>query len=119
MIDEDWSVLSDMLHKFGEKPEERIGESWSAGGGIYADFVTLVAVPGTKGKLGSRDSLALMERLQAALTEMGQRFKKRGSDLTAGGSDELEERVACKEMGRLVAEVIGRATGTQVRGSNV
>jgi nuclear pore complex protein Nup98-Nup96 len=111
VIDEDWQTLGEVLSKFGEKPEEKLGDAWGAGGGIYADFMRLVApVPKEKGRKGSgSDALAgrstLVQRLQAALTEMGARFKKRGNELMAGGSEELEERVACKEMGRLVAEV--------------
>ena len=113
VIDEDWRTLAEALSKFGEKPEERLGDSWSAGGGIYADFMRLVAV--SRGKKGSEGHAAgLVQRLQAALTEMGQRFKKRGSELMAGGSEQLEERVACKEMGRLVAEVVASETSVQV-----
>jgi nuclear pore complex protein Nup98-Nup96 len=113
VIDEDWHTLGEVLGKFGEKPEEKLGDSWSAGGGIYADFMRLVAAP--KGKKASEGHAGgLVQRLQATLTEMGLRFKKRGSDLMAGGSEELEERVACKEMGRLVAEVLAVEAAVQV-----
>lgn len=120
VIDEDWFLLAEVLNKFGDKPEERLADSWSAGGGIYADFVRLVAASKGKGKLNKTDEniTGLVKRLQLALIEMGQRFKKRGSDLTTGGSDELEERVACKEMGRLVAEAIGKEPNVQVRDSD-
>jgi nuclear pore complex protein Nup98-Nup96 len=118
VIDEDWKTLGEVLGQFGEKPEERVGETWSAGGGIYADFMKLVVpVPkerGKKEKGSGIDGHALVQRLQPALTEMGQRFKKRGSELGAGGLEELEERVACKEMGRMVAEAIATAAGVQV-----
>jgi nuclear pore complex protein Nup98-Nup96 len=119
VIDRDWVMLREILGKFGEKPEERVGESWRAGGGIYADFVRLVApAVKEKGKKGNGSeghiSVALIHRLQAALTEMGVRLKKRGGELTAGGREELEERVACKEMGRLVAAAMIADNGVQV-----
>ena len=117
VIDEDWDTLGEMLYTFGEKPEEKVGDAWSDGGGIYASFILLVeaAKITPKGKKGS-DAHAgpLIQRLQEGLTEMGQRFKKRGSELMAGGSEELEERVACKEMGRLVAEVVAVEHGVPV-----
>jgi nuclear pore complex protein Nup98-Nup96 len=109
VIDEDWQALTEILGKFGEVPEEKLGDAWSIGGGIYVDFAKLVvAVP--KGKKASEGPAAgLVQRLQAALTEMGQRLqqKRGGSDLMeAGGSEQLQESVACKEMGRLVADVV-------------
>lgn len=115
VIDEDWSVLGEMLSQFGDRPEERLGDSWSAGGSIYANFLNLVAFPKGKEKPAGEDALSLVKSLQSALTEMGRRFRKRGTDLTAGGSEELEERVACKEMARLVAATIGRETNGLVR----
>jgi hypothetical protein len=119
VIDRDWGTLSEILGKFSEKPEEKVGESWRAGGGIYVDLIRLVApVVKEKGKKGigseGHISAALIHRLQVALTEMGARFKKKGGELIAGGREELEERVACKEMGRLVAEAMVADNGVQV-----
>jgi hypothetical protein len=117
-------MLSEILAKFGEKPEERVSESWRAGGGIYADFIRLVApVVKAKGKKGNGSeghiSTAVIHRLQVALTEMGAKFRKTKGELTAGGrEEELEERVACKEMGRLVAEAMATDDGVQVKAHN-
>jgi nuclear pore complex protein Nup98-Nup96 len=109
VIDEDWQALIGILGKFGDAPEEKVGDAWSAGGGIYADFVKLVvAVPRGK-KAGEGPAAGLVQRLQAALTEMGQRLQQKRSSsnlMAAGGLDELQESVACKEMGRLVADVV-------------
>jgi nuclear pore complex protein Nup98-Nup96 len=115
VIDEDWHALTDILGKFGEVPEEKVGDAWSAGGGIYADFANLVAAVPKGKKAGEGPTAGLVQRLQAALTEMGQRLQqKRGSSdlMAAGGSEELQESVACKEMGRLVADVVAASEVT-------
>ena len=112
IIDQDWQGLGETLGKFGDKPEEHVAD-WASGGGIYQDFLHLIVNP----IRGGKELVGLVRRLQASLADMGQKFKKRGSDLNAGGPEELEERVACKEMGRLVAEAIGTEGGIQVRRS--
>ena len=111
VIDEDWDLLAEMLELFSAKPEEHVGDVWAAGGGIYSDFLALVS-----GKVKGKEGEIVAKRLSQALEEMGSRFKMRGDDLKAGGSEELEERVACMEMGRLVA---GLLVSQGVKGKSV
>ena len=118
VIDEDWDTLGDALFKFKGNVEEKIGDAWNYGGFIYSQFMLMIGVPrvaarGAKGVDSERTS-GRIHALQAALTDMGQKLKRRGTDTTAGGAEELEERVACKEMGRLVAEVAAVVDGVQV-----
>jgi nuclear pore complex protein Nup98-Nup96 len=110
VIDEDWELLQSVLHQFGDMVEERVG-NWSKGGAIYSDFVKVV---GSGQKISMKDAHATLKRLYGSLTEMGQRFKARGSNLTSGGVEELEQRVACKEMSKMVAEMLSEAGGVQV-----
>ena len=121
VIDEDWDTLGDALFKFDENVEEKVGDAWNHGGFIYSQFMLLVGVPrvaskGTKG-VDSGWTSGRIHALQAALADMGQKLKKRGTDVMAGGREELEERVACKEMGRLVAEVAAVVDGVRVSSS--
>jgi len=99
VIDEDFDVLHEMLSSFGDAPETHVGD-WDQGGRIYLDF--LVAISGGK----KDDSRITLSRLQGSLSEMGARFSRRGTNLNAGGTEELEERVACMEMGRKVADLL-------------
>ena len=120
VIDEVWDTLGDALYRFSGDGEEQIGDAWNHGGFIYSQFMLVVGVPkvaakGTRGTNHSGRTPGRVQALQAALTSMGQRLKKRGSDIKgAGGAEELEERVACKEMGRMVAEVAAAVDGVQV-----
>jgi nuclear pore complex protein Nup98-Nup96 len=106
VIEEDWNVIRAMVGQFGHNIKEWV-QDWGTGGGMYHDFVELIASPG-KVDEGTQERDARTKRLQSALTELGRRFKKRGSDLTAGGLEELEQRVACQEMARRVADVLAR-----------
>jgi nuclear pore complex protein Nup98-Nup96 len=112
VIEEDWDVIRAMVGQFGKEIKQHVSD-WGTGAGMYEDFVELIASETTHNK-ESRDEEKKQERevrikrLQAALAEVGQEFKRKGSDLAAGGLDELEQRVACQEMARMVADVVAR-----------
>ena len=109
VIEEDWDVVRAMVGQFGNHIKEWV-EDWGTGGGMYEDFVELIDSRKSKRKVeeDSQEREMRIKRLQSALEELGRAFKKRGSDLTAGGLEELEQRVACQEMARRVADVIAR-----------
>jgi nuclear pore complex protein Nup98-Nup96 len=116
IIEEDWNVIRAMIAQFGHNIKERV-QDWETGAGMYADFVDMIdsqyingnpaAARGGEGR-ASQEQEARIKRLQSALEELGRTFKKRGSDLMAGGLEELEQRVACQEMARRVADVVAR-----------
>jgi nuclear pore complex protein Nup98-Nup96 len=106
IIEEDWNVISAMVGQFGNNIKEWV-QDWGTGGGMYHDFVELIASPREVDE-GTQERDSRIKRLQSALTELGRMFKKCGSDLTAGGLEELEQRVACQEMARRVADVLAR-----------
>ncbi|KAL2813182.1 nuclear protein 96-domain-containing protein [Aspergillus cavernicola] len=87
VIEHDYATLETLLSGFGEAPERKV-RGWASGGGVYEDFLRLATVRG-------RDPQRL-NRLVEALVTMGE---------TLGGSgvEGLEERVAFKEMSRIVA----------------
>lgn len=88
IIERDYPTLNSLLTGFGENPEKRI-RGWEHGGGIYDDYVHLaVALP----KGGKRETPRL-KRLLAALGTAGKRAEK----------GRLEERVAFREISRIVA----------------
>ncbi|EXJ64767.1 hypothetical protein A1O7_01105 [Cladophialophora yegresii CBS 114405] len=134
VIDEDWEGLSNVLARFGEdaahkvdaaaatvtaSAEQDTSPEWKSGGGVYADFVDLMALIGPARASGQgqdttekrKNKTALLERLQGGLRELSARFK---SGTSSSGSDsdlakdreKLEERVALREMGRAVARAI-------------
>ena len=107
VVDEDWAELQKSLTGFGTNPERRV-PGWNQGGGIYSDFSKVMS-PDKKSK---KDNEAVLRTLHQSLSEMGRRFISRGSSLTAGGTEELEERVACNEMSRMVAELLTEKGGS-------
>lgn len=90
VISRDYATLGQLVTDFGDGPERKM-RGWSAGGGIYEDFLRLAT--STRGR---RDPTRL-SRLVNALVAMGDRVRK------GSGVDGLEERVAFKEMSRAVA----------------
>lgn len=109
IIEEDWSIIRDMVGKFGGNIKEWV-EDWRTGGEMYIDFVELMASEDNKNVPKSEEELkerqARLRRLQSALAEVGRNFNKRGGDIMAGGLEELEQRVACQEMARKVAKIV-------------
>ncbi|ETI28712.1 hypothetical protein G647_01163 [Cladophialophora carrionii CBS 160.54] len=143
VIDEDWAGLSNVLATFGEDAEQKVDAAvaasaeqdttpeWKRGGGVYADFVALMALMGPSPPAARRASsqdatekrknkAALLERLQGVLRGLNARFESSSSgSASASASDsisrtldltkdreKLEERVALREMGKAVARVI-------------
>ncbi len=109
VIEEDWDVITAMVGQFGNHIKEWVSD-WSTGGGMYEDFAMLVNSDSSTAEAGGgcQEREARIKRLQSALEEVGRTFKKRGSDLMGGGSEELEQRVACHEMARRIADVVAR-----------
>lgn len=114
VIEEDWNIIRTMVGRFGDNIKEWV-QDWGTGGGMYDDFVKLIDSDDDKknskkgvGEEGTLERDARIKRLQSALEELGRTFKKRGSDIMAGGLEELEQRVACQEMAKRVAHVIAR-----------
>ncbi|EXJ95256.1 hypothetical protein A1O1_00376 [Capronia coronata CBS 617.96] len=125
VIDEDWDTLGTVLAKFGDTPENKVDAGsdteWQAGGGVYADFVSLVALmdggaagsgPG-RARASNAEAIAkrktLLRRLQTAL--MGLNAQLSANTIDAQGSldqdrEKLEERVALCEMARAVARAV-------------
>jgi nuclear pore complex protein Nup98-Nup96 len=101
IIDEDWDTLRTILAKFGDNPEPQVGvQEWAQGGGIYKDFVHLTD---SKQVTGTSKTI---HRLQSALTSLNTKF----ADMGPVGQDKenLEERVALREMGRVVARMLNQ-----------
>ena len=97
IIDEDWPTLKIIVKGFKKEVIRSIVD-WEQGGGVYLDFCEIMS---NSKQPPAKD---LLKKLQSSITEMGKRLKLRGSSLTAGGTEELEERVACSEMSAKVAE---------------
>jgi nuclear pore complex protein Nup98-Nup96 len=87
VIEHDYKTLETLLSGFGEAPERKV-RGWASGGGVYEDFLRLATARG-------RDAQRL-NRLVDALVTMGEA-------LGGSGMEGLEERVAFKEMSRIVA----------------
>ncbi len=87
VIEHDYKTLETLLSGFGEAPESKV-RGWASGGGVYEDFLQLATARG-------RDPQRL-NRLVDALVTMGEVINK-------SGMEGLEERVAFKEMSRIVA----------------
>ncbi|KAL4808392.1 nuclear protein 96-domain-containing protein [Aspergillus unguis] len=88
VIEHDYKTLETLLSGFGEAPERKV-RGWASGGGVYEDFLRLATARG-------RDPQRL-NRLVDALVTMGE-------VINGSGVEGLEERVAFKEMSRVVAE---------------
>ncbi|KIX06324.1 uncharacterized protein Z518_04299 [Rhinocladiella mackenziei CBS 650.93] len=115
VIDEDWDTLKTVLAKFGENIQEKVdagdGTEWKAGGGIYSDFVSLMAfMDSSTGRARSSNAemvamrKTLLQRLQSALTSLNSKFTNVGG--LHKDKEKLEERVALCEMGRAVARML-------------
>ena len=89
VIEQDYDTLSSLLSHF-EKLSQR-PEAWKRGGQVYADFVRLV-----RGQGRERNVDALAQKLRKGLA---------GTESGAGAKRSLEERVAVREMKRIVEEV--------------
>jgi len=87
VIEHDYKTLETLLSGFGEAPDRKV-RGWASGGGVYEDFLQLATARG-------RDPQRL-NRLVDALVTMGEVINK-------SGVEGLEERVAFKEMSRIVA----------------
>ncbi|KAL1999630.1 hypothetical protein VTN02DRAFT_4254 [Thermoascus thermophilus] len=90
VIERDYATLENLLSGFGDAPERKV-RGWSSGGAVYEDFLRLVTTRG-----GKRDANRL-RRLVGALVAMGDTVSK------GSGVEGLEERVAFREMSRVVA----------------
>lgn len=152
VIDEDWETLHRVLAGFGTDAQEKVdgaiavasagGTEWKDGGGVYADFVDLVALidssasgavrRASSGSGGNAASdvdrkKALLTRLRTALTALNSQYKTAGGVVADIGKDreKLEERVALCEMGKAVAMALEReeemhaTKGTGVGGDQV
>jgi nuclear pore complex protein Nup98-Nup96 len=87
VIEHDYKTLETLLSGFGETPEQKV-QGWASGGGVYEDFLRLATARG-------QDPQRL-NRLVDALVTMG-------DVINGSGVEGLEERVAFKEMSRIVA----------------
>ncbi|KAI9373807.1 nuclear protein 96-domain-containing protein [Aspergillus egyptiacus] len=87
VIEHDYSTLETLLAGFGEAPERKV-RGWASGGRVYEDFLRLATVRG-------RDPQRLNRLVEALVTI--------GETLGGSGMEGLEERVAFKEMSRIVA----------------
>jgi nuclear pore complex protein Nup98-Nup96 len=96
-------------------------EAWENGGGVYSDFVKLVQISraGVRGRDKEKFS-ALLERCRKGLEAMGRKLEGSSPKNTRDGTvnengswglEELEQRVAWREMGRVVAGVMEEAGG--------
>jgi nuclear pore complex protein Nup98-Nup96 len=98
VIERDYVTLESLISGFGEGPERKV-RGWPSGGAVYEDFLLLVAAKG-----GRRDQIRL-KRLVGALAALGERVEKS----SAAG---LEERVAFREISRVVAGWCARDAGS-------
>ncbi|EAS36157.3 nucleoporin SONB [Coccidioides immitis RS] len=89
VIERDYDTLKLLLDVFGKTPERRI-RGWPQEGGLYRDFLALVDVPGI------RKDQAVLKRLTSTLINAGEKIEK-------STTVPFEEKVALKEIGRLVA----------------
>ncbi|KAL4921695.1 nuclear protein 96-domain-containing protein [Aspergillus aurantiobrunneus] len=87
VIEHDYKTLETLLSGFGDAPERKV-RGWATGGGVYENFLRLATARG-------RDPLRLAN-LVDALANMG-------DVINHSGVEGLEERVAFKEMSRVVA----------------
>lgn len=87
VIEHDYKTLEALLSGFGEAPERKV-RGWASGGGVYEDFLGLATA--------QRRDTQRLNRLVDALVTMGEA-------INTSGVEGLEERVAFKEMSRVVA----------------
>ena len=101
VIDEDYETLTDAVRNFSHVSGHDI-TGWQQGGAVYSNFATLLTLDGKKNK--EKEKAAVLEKTRKGL--QGMKYKFQGKALGEGGLEELEERVAWKEMGRVVAEIM-------------
>ena len=102
VIDEEYGELKGAVEMFkGVESGYLLG--WEEGGGVYASFAALAtSTTGAKAKDGEKAKALVTVR--KGLETMKTKFE--GRALCEGGLEELEERVAVKEMGRVVASIM-------------
>jgi nuclear pore complex protein Nup98-Nup96 len=98
VIERDYLTLESLISGFGDGPERKV-RGWTSGGAVYEDFLRLVTA-----RSGRPDQIRL-KRLVGALAALGERVEKR----SAAG---LEERVAFREISRVVARWCARDAGS-------
>ena len=101
VIDEDYDGLKDAIMQFGDAAGQGIW-GWDEGGDVYAGFALLVGMDGKKSS--QKEKAARLEGCKRGLQAMGKKFQ--GKSLGEGGLEQLEERVAVREMARAVAEIM-------------
>jgi nuclear pore complex protein Nup98-Nup96 len=138
VVDEDWNLLAKVLSLFGDNPAAKVdvavrrtnGTEWSHGGGVYADFLSLLTLthPEQFRQRASQQDVnsvqqekqSVLSRLQRELVTSNARFLAEDSAVATRGlpvnadRERLEERVALCEMGRVVAMVIDDVNGDKV-----
>ncbi|KAM5470643.1 hypothetical protein MauCBS54593_003684 [Microsporum audouinii] len=105
VIERDYDTLASLLNGFGESPERRVRD-WADGGAVYQDFLQLVNAKG-----GWRDP-APLKRLLKALASLGGKVEK-------SASSSLHERIAFREMSRMVAGWATRDVGNNIESSTI
>ena len=103
VIDEDYNTLTDAVRNFSHISGHEI-KGWQQGGAVYSNFATLLALDGKKNK--DKEKAAVLEKTRQGLEGMKHKFQRKA--LGEGGLEELEERVAWKEMGRVVAGIMDK-----------
>ncbi|KIW77684.1 hypothetical protein Z517_07516 [Fonsecaea pedrosoi CBS 271.37] len=128
VIDEDWNTLREVLGWFGDEAEGKVNAAvasdsatgsteWKDGAQVYTDFTELMALMDTsqaqrRGSAEGTSKRALLARLQVSLTELNARFKYAATGPRSSHTDlnkdreKLEEMVALREMGRMVAKAL-------------
>ncbi|KAK2877245.1 hypothetical protein FQN49_001320, partial [Arthroderma sp. PD_2] len=105
VIERDYGTLASLLNGFGESPERKVRD-WMDGGAVYQDFLQLVNAKG-----GWRDP-APLKRLLNALANLGGKVEK-------SASSSLHERIAFREMSRMVAGWATRDVGNNIESSTI
>ena len=108
VVDENWRALKNSIDAF-ETGKNRV-DDWDIGGGVFEDFLSLMT-----GNVKGKDERTLLESLQGKLKRLSTKHKEGAVDMTKanGGDEEVVERVAVLEMGRVVAKRLAEA-GAQV-----
>ncbi|WEW60795.1 hypothetical protein PRK78_006283 [Emydomyces testavorans] len=105
IIRRDYAMLKQLIESFGENPEIKIRD-WSQEGGMYQDFLALVDAPGI------RKDKAVLKRLAGTLISVGEKVEK--STMAS-----FEEKVALREIGRLVAGWCTKDMGNIVQSADI
>ncbi|KAI1909930.1 hypothetical protein LOZ39_004266 [Ophidiomyces ophidiicola] len=105
IIQRDYATLKTIIDAFGKDPETNI-RRWSHEGGMYQDFLLLVEVPGI------RKDQTILKRLVGTLIHIGEKTDKIASTT-------FEEKIAFREIGRLVAGWCTNDTGNTVQPGDI